>query len=185
MQTLFDLLDTRPRIAFTRVRQFAEQQPPAVDTTTPELEFFHQDELEEWQQRAADGEAQAQWLMGRAAEKGLIEPAGLDVAEAWYAKAAGQGHPEAINDLTVIAHRRCDSSPEAGEAIIAAYNAAADGGVAEALCNLGLAYHHYRGFTGRAKGNVFFEEAIAEGVSEAAKLMKDARSSSMPGVPSM
>lgn len=171
--TLEHLLEARPRIAFARTRQFAEKQPPIVDTATPELEDHHREELAEWQAKAAQGDDYAQWMMGRAAEKNLITPGGPEAADGWYRQAAAGGSPQAINDLAVALHRRCDPDPALGDTLVAEYEKAADGCVAEALCNLGLVFHHYRGYTGRHKGNVFFEEAQAEGVAEAAALLKE------------
>lgn len=171
--TLEQLIGARARIAFAAVRDFRKGSPPALDTATPELEDEHREALEDWRRRAAAGEPHALWIMGRAAERGLIAPAGPEAARAWYAQAAALGLPEAINDLAVERHRRCDPDPASGEALIADYEQAADGGLAEALCNLGLAFHHYRGYTGRAKGNVLFEEAAVGGVPEAETLRRE------------
>jgi hypothetical protein len=180
-KTLLDWLDARPRFAFANITHFAAGQVPQPEEGAPlDAEFEY--ELGEWQEKAIEGDAYAQWLMGRAAEKGWIAPAGIEAALGWYRQAAAQGLAEAINDLAVFEHRRCDPAPEVGEAIIAAYERAADDGLAEALCNLGLAFHHYRGFSGRARGSVFFEEAQAEGVAEAAAYIKQSRTGPKGGV---
>ncbi|MBL8488025.1 MAG: sel1 repeat family protein [Rhodocyclaceae bacterium] len=171
--TLEQLLGARARIAFAAVRDFRKAAPPPVDTATPELEDEHREALEDFRARAEAGDAYAQWIMGRAAEKGLADPSGPGAARAWYERAAAGDLPEAINDLAVERHRACDPNPASGEALIAAYERAADGGLAEALCNLGLAFHHYRGYTGRAKGNVLFEEAAVAGVPEADSLRRE------------
>lgn len=176
-KTLLAWLEARARFAFERIDQFRPDAPPASVEAAEELDPEFAFELAEWQEKAEAGDAYAQWLMGRAAEKGWISPAGAAAAQGWYELAAGQGLSEAINDLAVLAHRRCDPSPEVGDAIIAAYERAADGCLAEALCNLGLAYHHYRGFSGRVRGNVFFEEAQAEGVAEASRYIQQSRPS--------
>ena len=173
-KTLLEVLEARARFAFTRIGQFAAKQP-AQESLAGELDPEFDYELGEWQEKAQQGDAYAQWLMGRAAEKGWISPSGSEAALAWYQLAAAQNLAEAINDLAVIAHRRCDPAAEVGAAIIAAYESATDAGLAEALCNLGLAFHHYRGFTGRARGTVFFEEAQAEGVAEAASFIKQSK----------
>ena len=171
--TLEQLIGARARIAFKAVRHFRAGIAPEIESAAPELEDEHREALEDYRARAQAGEPYAQWVMGRAAELGLAEPAGPAAAYAWYAQAAAQGLAEAVNDLAVERHRRCDPDPAVGEALIADYERAADQGLAEALCNLGLAFHHYRGYTGRAKGNVFFEEAAVAGVAEADALRRE------------
>ena len=171
--TLEQLLGARARIAFRAVRDFRAGAAPGTDTATPELDDEQREALEDYRRRAGMGDPYAQWIMGRAAERNLVSPSGIAAAEAWYGKAAAGGLAEAINDLAVARHRRCDPDPAVGEALIGDYGRAADDGLAEALCNLGLAFHHYRGYTGRAKGNVLFEEAAVEGVAEAERLRRE------------
>ncbi len=171
--TLEQLIGARARIAFRAVRHFRAGIAPAIETEAPELEDEHREALADYRARAQAGDPHAQWVVGRAAELGLVEPAGPVAAHGWYERAADQGLAEAINDLAVERHRRCDPDPAVGEALIADYERAADQGLAEALCNLGLAFHHYRGYTGRAKGNVFLEEASVAGVAEAEALRRE------------
>lgn len=96
-----------------------------------------------WQPLADDGDARAQYGLGVLYERagGDMAP-DLDRAAHWYARAAGQGHPSARNNLALMfaQGRGVERNPRRATEL---WEQAAEAGHLMAQYNLGLAY--YRG----------------------------------------
>ncbi|OYW47558.1 MAG: hypothetical protein B7Y36_15650 [Novosphingobium sp. 28-62-57] len=98
----------------------------------------HEVAVKEWLGPAANGDADAQFNMGQAYKLGKGVPQDLKRAEAWYRKAAGQGHIKASDTLGLLLfqdNRKADALPF--------LQASAERGEPRAMYILGIA--HFNG----------------------------------------
>ncbi len=104
--------------------------------------FHHDDDagaLQAWQPLAEEGDADAQYLVGLLHDEGRGPAFDPRLAASWYAKAAAQGHPAALNNLGLLFHAGAGvpCSPEFAAAL---YMRAAEQGLPSALNNLAVLY---------------------------------------------
>lgn len=117
---------------------------PALADTKAGVEAWsrgeHESAVKEWLGPAAKGDADAQFNMGQAFKLGKGVPQDLKRAEAWYRKAAEQGHIKASETLGLLLfqdNRKADALPF--------LQASAERGEPRAMYILGIA--HFNGDT--------------------------------------
>ncbi|MGV3511325.1 MAG: SPOR domain-containing protein [Novosphingobium sp.] len=115
---------------------------PALADTKAGVEAWsrgeHEAAVKEWLGPAAKGDADAQFNMGQAFKLGKGVPQDLKRAEAWYRKAAEQGHIKAADTLGLLLfqdNRKADAMP--------LLQASAERGEPRAMYILGIA--HFNG----------------------------------------
>ena len=100
--------------------------------------------LAETQQKADQGDADAQYLLGIAYDFGRGVPQDDTEAVAWYRQAADQDHAASQYNLGLM-YGNGEGVPQDDTEAVAWYRQAADQGLADALYNLGFMYQNGRG----------------------------------------
>lgn len=119
--------------AGTAQSQSPQQKPASVKLSPTEIS--------ELRAKAEQGDATAQFSLGRACEAGNGVPHNDKSAAEWYRKAADQGNPAAENRLGVMYRLGLGVSPDKEEAV-RWYRRAAKQGNAEGMFNLGVSYYN-------------------------------------------
>ena len=109
-------------------------QPP----TPPKLNSA---EVSELKTKAEQGDAVAQWTLGKAYEQGNGVASDAKSAAIWYRKAADQGNAAAQNDLGIM-YRIGDGVNRDKEESVRWYRKAAKQGNPQSLFNLGVSYYN-------------------------------------------
>jgi TPR repeat protein len=116
------------------------------DPQTRSDDAVEQREVTKLRKRASQGDAEAQFQLGRIYDWGLVPRRGRNFEEAteWYRKAAAQGHIEAQAALAIM---YSFGKGTAVDNVLAApwYREAAEGGDANAQNNLGVLYNNGSG----------------------------------------
>ena len=107
--------------------------------------------LAETQQKADQGDADAQYRLGIAYDFGQGVPQDDSEAVTWYRQAADQGHAAAQYNLALM-YRNGEGVPEDDTEAVARYRQAADQGLADAMYNLGFMYQNSSELAGCAAG---------------------------------
>jgi TPR repeat protein len=157
--------DPRPAVDAAVARVFREY-PHRVGARAPEAPE-RTAALTQVRIRAAEGDADAQFLLGVWHHQGLGVPEDLDEAVAWYRRAAEQGQPEAQSNLGVMYLEGRGVTQDDAEAL-QWLRRAADQGVAQAEFSLGWMYLHGRGVPeDSAEAATWLERAAEQGLAAA------------------
>lgn len=116
--------------------QWSEDQS-AVD----QLNSMSPAQVQALMQRAQDGSAPAQALLGVAYMTGVRYPKDDSLALKWFLKAAGKKEPNALNNLGLFYFHGRGTKPDYPEAL-KCFRAASAEGNSSAQFNLALMYHH-------------------------------------------
>lgn len=136
---------------------------PEDDPTRVRLRA-HEARIEALTPRAAGGDVQAQYALGRLHHQGGLETQDFAQAFRWYSEAAGKGHPGAQYALGTMYAK--------GQGVMQSYFRAAEwyrlaatlGGSADARLALGELYFHGRGVPhGYAEARAWYRKAADQG----------------------
>lgn len=123
----------------------------------------HETAVKEWLGPAANGDADAQFNMGQAYKLGKGVPQDLKRAEAWYRKAAAQGHIKASDTLGLLlfqSGRKADALPF--------LQASAERGEPRAMYILGIAHFNGDGLNKDwVRGYALMTRSAASGLEQA------------------
>ena len=124
---------------------------------------------QEYAQTAQQGNAEAQFILGKSYFEGRGVPNDSYAAAAWYRKAAEQGHTRAQVNLGFMYENGWGVAKDYGQALVW-YRKAAKQGNAEAQSNLGSSYANGRGVPqDYVAAHLWFNLAAIAGYSDSAK----------------
>ncbi len=133
-----------------------------------------------WYERAAaDGNVEAQYLLGLKYERGVEVPADSGKAAHWYARAAAQGHAEAQFRLASM-YVRGDGVAADSSLAAQLYEKAAGHGLPAAQYNLGAAYLNGTGVDRDAERALAWISIAAESNLASAIALRDRLRQSLP-----
>jgi hypothetical protein len=154
------------------LRGSADNNDPQQDidartlSETPETGTINT-KLESLQQRAEQGDAEAQSNLGDAYRRGQGVPQDYAQAVAWFRQAAEQGHANAQSNLGV-AYRTGQGVPQDDAQAVTWYRQAAEQGFAQAQFNLGFMYDTGQGVPqDDAQAVSWYREAADQGDASA------------------
>ena len=146
---------------------------PSVATDAPQVRLpvqTNEKEIEGYQKAAAQGNADAQYMLGLAYATGEGVPKDAVYAIEWYQKAAAQGNVAAQYMLGLV-YATGKGVPKDAAVAASWYTKAAAQGNASAQYNLGMAYANSEGVTRNlVRAYAWFDLAAAQGNKDAKKM---------------
>lgn len=132
-------------LAFLIAAAGSQALPGPVQSPTPQQQpvspKLTQAEVSDLKVKAEQGDAVAQWTLGKAYEQGNGVAPNANSAAIWYRKAADQGNAAAENDLGIM-YRIGDGVNRDKEEAVRWYRKAAKQGNPQSLFNLGVSYYN-------------------------------------------
>ena len=128
--------------------------------------------LRELRSAADRGDANAQYLLGIAYQKGEVVPCDAGLAAAWYRKAAEQGHAKAQSFLG-FCYATGNGVDTDTQTALAWWKKAAAQGDAEALYGMGMSYETGCGMAKNPRlAAEWYRKSAAQGCERAAEALK-------------
>lgn len=158
--------------------QAPESQPSQQQSTHLQLS---QSEVPDLKAKAEEGDASAQFALGKAYESGTGVPSNDELAVKWYRKSAEQGNAAAEDELGVM-YRLGQGVNRDKEEAVRWYHKAAKHGNPQAMFNLGVCYYNGDGVSSdltvayawfllaREAGNAAAEDAVKRSAEEGGRM---------------